>query len=768
MDRPHEAEPRKSADVKNLKDEVEYRGRLQTICNRIHAARDLNEILVELEEEITDLFAAERMTVYSIDGISDQLVSRFKSGREIKEIRLPVSTTSIAGHAAFKCRCINIFNVRDPAELRRVHPQLRFDPRWDAQSGFTTRQVLAHPITFKKYLLGALQIINRRDGMRFGEMDERGIEQLAETFGIALYNQKRIGKSRPHRYQHLVDSHLITQDELARAVDLSRREKAPLESVLMSRFHIEKKDIGRSLSRYYRVPFVEFQPDMERPRALMKGLKLAFLKSNAWVPLRQEGGSIVIAMADPGNLQRTDEVRAVFSGQSLRLCVALCHDILKMIDIFADHLKEPDPIDDILLQLGTEPEEIDLQEPAYSESDSTVVQLVNKVILDGLERGASDIHIEPYADRQDTHIRFRVDGRCCLYRRIPASYKKAVISRIKVMASLDIAEKRRPQDGKIRFHRPGKESVELRVATVPTQGGQEDVVLRILSNEKPPALEEMHFSEENLRRLVQAISRPHGIVFVCGPTGSGKTTTLHAALNRINDVTKKIWTAEDPVELTQMGLRQVQVRPKIAFDFATAMRAFLRADPDVIMVGEMRDAETAHIGIEASLTGHLVLSTLHTNSAPESVVRLLDMGMDPFNFSDAILCILAQRLLPRLCDRCKQPYQPDREEFDALVREYGEVSFHRKVGIAFSREMVLYRPVGCGKCRHGGYAGRLALHELLMGTDEIKRLIQTRAMVEDLRAQAVMDGMTTLRQDGIEKVLAGLCDMVQVRKVCIK
>jgi type II secretory ATPase GspE/PulE/Tfp pilus assembly ATPase PilB-like protein len=565
-----------------------------------------------------------------------------------------------------------------------------------------------------------------------------------------------------------VDSLLITQAELARAVEMARREKVPAETVLMNRFHIEKKDIGRSLSQYYRVPFVEFQPDMEKPRALMKGLKLAFLRSNAWVPLRRENGCVVIAMADPGNLQRADEVRAVFSGRNLRFCVALRQDVMKMIDIFADHLKEPGPIDDILLQLEAEPAEVGLQEPTYSEHDSAVVKLVNKLVLDGLERGASDIHIEPYTGQQNTQIRFRVDGRCCLYRRIPSSYKNAVISRIKIMASLDIAEKRRPQDGKIRFHRPGKESVELRVATIPTQGGMEDVVIRILSNEKPPALEEMHFSEKNLQRFVQAITRPYGIVFVCGPTGSGKTTTLHAALSRINDVTKKIWTAEDPVELTQKGLRQVQVQPKIAFDFAAAMRAFLRADPDVIMVGEMRDSETAHIGIEASLTGHLVLSTLHTNSAAESVVRLLDMGMDPFNFSDAILCILAQRLLPKLCDRCKQPYHPERDEFDSLIREYGEASFQRNVGIAFSREMVLYRPTGCEKCDHSGYAGRLALHELLMGTDAIKRMIQTRAAVEDLRTQAMADGMTTLRQDGIDKVLAGLCDMVQVRKVCIK
>jgi type II secretory ATPase GspE/PulE/Tfp pilus assembly ATPase PilB-like protein len=336
------------------------------------------------------------------------------------------------------------------------------------------------------------------------------------------------------------------------------------------------------------------------------------------------------------------------------------------------------------------------------------------------------------------------------------------------MASLDIAEKRRPQDGKIMFGIPGREKVELRVATIPTQGKLEDVVVRIFSNARPTPLEEMHFSKRNHERFIQSIARPYGIVLVCGPTGSGKTTTLHAALNHINDVTKKIWTAEDPVEFTQAGLRQVQVHPKIDLDFATAMRAFLRADPDVIMVGEMRDHETARIGIEASLTGHLVFSTLHTNNAPESIVRLLDMGMDPFNFSDAIICILAQRLLPRLCPHCKKPFYPSKAEFEALVREYGPDMFHRHVGIHFSEKLELFKPVGCDRCRQTGYTGRMALHELLMGSDEVKQLIQTRATAEMLRHQAVKDGMTTLKQDGIEKVLAGHCDMTQVRKVCIR
>ena len=393
---------------------------------------------------------------------------------------------------------------------------------------------------------------------------------------------------------------------------------------------------------------------------------------------------------------------------------------------------------------------------------------MNKIIIDAYNRGASDIHIEPYPGKENTRVRVRVDGACSLYQTIPYNYRNAVVSRIKIMSDLDIAERRKPQDGKIKFKKYGGVDIELRVATVPTQGGLEDIVMRILAAGEPIPLDKMGFSKKNYENFVSVITAPYGIIFVCGPTGSGKTTTLHSALSYINKVETKIWTAEDPVEITQAGLRQVQVKPKIGFDFAAAMRAFLRADPDVIMVGEMRDKETTSIGIEASLTGHLVFSTLHTNSAPESITRLLDMGMDPFNFADAILCILAQRLIRTLCKNCKEKYHPSQEQYNELVREYGPEDFEKNVKIQYTDDLTLYKPVGCEACNNTGYKGRMGIHELLMGTDEQKRLIQSCAKMEELRDHAIKDGMTTLKQDGIEKIFAGYCDLIQVRKVCIK
>jgi len=387
--------------------------------------------------------------------------------------------------------------------------------------------------------------------------------------------------------------------------------------------------------------------------------------------------------------------------------------------------------------------------------------------MDAHDLGASDIHIEPRSGKKQAVIRIRIDGACRVYQTLPHTHKRALVSRIKIMSDLDISERRLPQDGKIKFKRYAPLDIELRVATIPTAGRNEDVVLRILTAGDPLSLNRMGMTERDSHTFADMITKPYGMVLVVGPTGSGKTTTLHAAMRYINKPETKIWTAEDPVEITQDGLRQVQVHPKIGLDFARAMRAFLRADPDVIMVGEMRDHETVSTGIEASLTGHLVFSTLHTNSAPETITRLLDMGMDPFNFADALLGVLAQRLVRTLCRKCKEEYHPTRKEFDGLIRLYsGDFD---ALGFEYKRDFFLYRAKGCPECNNTGYRGRTGIFELLKGTDAIKLLIQNRANIDSLRKQSARkDGMTTLMQDGIRKVCLGFTDIMQVRRVCLR
>ncbi|MBW1988932.1 MAG: GspE/PulE family protein [Deltaproteobacteria bacterium] len=763
-----------NTEVTSLKTLADYRKRLQDIANRIHAASNLDEILIDLKKDITQAFGVERVTIYAVDGVNRELVSRYKSGTEIGEIRVPINNTSIAGFAASKQKMINLKNVYDDKELAAVDKNLKFDKSWDQKTGFTTKQVLAGPITFKTFLLGAIQLINRVDGKSFSRDDEVAVSELAQTLGIALYNQRRMKKAPPSKFDYLLNNNIITAKELDKAVAEARQAKETVETVLIKDYKVPKKDCLMSLSKFYKKPYEEYSDATPIPGELLQGLKVPFMKNNIWVPLREEDGQVVIAIDNPNDIQRIDLVKTLFPGRDLVFHVALKEDILAFIKLFTTDEKELGSIDEILGQLQVEEDEVEEEMSRVGEEDSAVVQLVNKIILDAYARNASDIHIEPYPGKENTRVRIRVDGACTVYQTIPYQYRNAVVSRIKIMSDLDIAERRKPQDGKIKFKKYGGKDIELRVATIPTQGGMEDVVMRILAAGEPIPLDKMGFTKENYENFVSCITKPYGICFVCGPTGSGKTTTLHSALGYINKVETKIWTAEDPVEITQAGLRQVQVQPKIGFDFAAAMRAFLRADPDVIMVGEMRDKETTHIGIEASLTGHLVFSTLHTNSAPESITRLLDMGMDPFNFADAILCILAQRLGRTLCSDCKEEFHPTQEQYDELLREYGsdgaggKERFMKFVGVEYTDDLKLYKPVGCDRCNQTGYRGRMGLHELLMGTDEMKRLIQIQAKMEDLRTQAINDGMTTLKQDGIGKIFGGRLDLLQVRKVCIK
>jgi type II secretory ATPase GspE/PulE/Tfp pilus assembly ATPase PilB-like protein len=368
---------------------------------------------------------------------------------------------------------------------------------------------------------------------------------------------------------------------------------------------------------------------------------------------------------------------------------------------------------------------------------------------------------------QSTSVRFRIDGTFLDYLKVPPLYRRALASRLKIMARIDIAERRKPQDGKIRFRLSDRE-IEVRVATLPTVGtGNEDLVLRILDPTRQVALDHLHMDELTLRCFTNVLQKPHGLILCVGPTGAGKTTTLHSALRFLIAPHRKIWTIEDPVEITQRGMRQVQVNAKIGLDFAAALRAFLRADPDVIMVGEIRDRETAEVSLRAALTGHLVLSTLHTNSAVETVTRFIEMGLDPFHFADALRGVLAQRLVRTLCATCKEQYSPTREEYDALAYEYGEQNFVN-LRVSYDDTFTLFRPRGCNECYNTGYKGRLGIHELFVVTEEARNFLRQRASYADLLHAALTQGMTTLMQDGIAKVLQGWTDLTQVRMATMR
>jgi type II secretory ATPase GspE/PulE/Tfp pilus assembly ATPase PilB-like protein len=576
------------------------------------------------------------------------------------------------------------------------------------------------------------------------------------------------------RYDYLLRNEMVTTNQLQEALAISKKIGKSVEFVLTDRFNVEKDDVGKSLSLFYGAPFRAFDLEIPVPFELINKLKKSFLLYYVWVPLNWDKDGVEILVDDPTDLRKTDHIKALMPNQKINIAVGFKEDIEKFINHFFDPKAESlsdnvfEDLDDIIPDISfEEEEEIEDDIKALDESSSQVVKFVDQVLVTAFRNKASDIHVEPSIVTRKTTIRFRTDGVCHEYIQVPNAMAPAIVSRLKIMADLDIAERRLPQDGKIRLKRKGIPEFELRMSTMPTAGRFEDAVLRILTKSGTLKLDEIGLSDRNLDVLQRSIERPYGLILCVGPTGSGKTTTLHSALARVNKPNIKIWTAEDPVEITQAGLRQVQVKPKIGLDFARIMRGFLRLDPDVIMIGEMRDRETAATAIEASLTGHLVLSTLHTNNAPETLTRLLDMGMNPLNISDSFLAVLAQRLVRRLCPACIETYHPDQEEFDYIIMDYGKKPFE-KLGVEYTSDFELKRSLGCEKCNGSGYKGRLGIHELIEGTPEIKMLIKKQATSQDLSKQAIKDGMTTLKQDGVHKVFKGITDMREVRRVCIE
>ncbi len=763
-------------DTVTLQHQLEYRKKLMDKINEIHSADNLNTILIEIKDSIAALFDAERITIYLADSKNNLLISKVKSGSELKKIVVPVSETSLAGYCAIRGTIINIKNAYDQHELMMINSNLKFDNSWDSKSGFVTRQVLCVPMKFQNTLIGVIQIINKKGDIPYDDVDCSYAMELSTSLSIAIHNIYRLTVTTKvvrykSRYNYLLDKNLIDDKILEKASNHPEVATVGMDTVLMKEFAIGRDQMAKNLSYFFGSEFIGYDPTATPlEEELLRRVKPERLSKEWWVPYKIENGILHIIIDDPTDLQRQDILKFIYPEyKRISYIGAFRDDILSYITLFYYHghsVGSSASIDDILNKMDDSDDlEIDSESQRVSEQDSVIVQLVNKIIIDAVNNKVSDIHIEPFPGKEDIQVRMRIDGRCKVYQKIPYKYKYAIPSRIKIMCNLDISERRKPQDGKIDFKKFGPLNVELRVATVPTAGQLEDVVMRVLASGEPIPFDNLGLTERNRRVLDASVRQPYGLVLVVGPTGSGKTTTLHSAISVINTVDTKIWTAEDPVEITQRGLRQVQVHPKIGFTFAAALRSFLRADPDVIMVGEMRDQETAEIAVECSLTGHLVFSTLHTNSAPETITRLLDMELDPFSFSDAILCILAQRLARKLCS-CKVEYVPTGQEIDDIIVEYGEEDFV-KTGIT-PADIRLFRAVGCPKCGDVGYKGRLGLHELLEGTDAIKALIKKKSEIEYIRKQAIKDGMTTLKQDGILKCFQGLTDMKEVRKVCIK
>jgi type II secretory ATPase GspE/PulE/Tfp pilus assembly ATPase PilB-like protein len=624
------------------------------------------------------------------------------------------------------------------------------------------------------------------------EMIDAGLEkqhQLRSTkLGDYLHLKKivtneqleaALKKQRAMRHLRLGDAlmqeSLINDKHLgdALAVQAADRKK-PLGEILVEMGVTSKDTIKRVLVEKLGIPLVDLRKFQYEPNAI-RAVSAEMAHKYTALPLYRTTTRIAVAMEDPMNWEALQALE-FFTGLKVDPVLASREDLVFMIGQFYGVKEARENISELVAELGVAEEESEtFVGEVVNDSDNTLVRLVNKMIADAVQQEVSDIHIESIPGNRPSRVRFRKDGVLAPYTDIPANFRAAVVSRIKVMSGLDISEKRRPQDGKINFHEFGGSRVELRVVTMPTANGLEHVVMRIVTAPRTLTLEQIGLAPRVLAQLKDMVEKPYGLLFVCGPTGAGKTTTLHSLLGYINTPDRKIWTIEDPIEITQDGLCQVQVNAKIGLTFPEVLRSFLRADPDVIMVGETRDQDTARTVVAASLTGHFVLSTMHTNSAVESIVRLLDIGLDPFNFSDALVGVLGQRLVRRLCMVCRKPQAASNEEIETLAQAYcfgtelKPADVMRRWHAEHVREhgaLVLFSPQGCQVCDRSGYRGRIGVHELLVASPVVKMKIQTKADMHDIARTAMAEGMIMLRQDGIEKILQGHTDLKQVRAVC--
>lgn len=605
---------------------------------------------------------------------------------------------------------------------------------------------------------------------------------IAAVEAQARQPQRRLGEI-------LLDLGFITPEDLDAALACQRQDRhQPLGELLIRAGCLSRAQLDRALQwklGYARVDAAQFPVES----AAVHQVAWSLLQRVNALPLALHQGQFIVALPDPRRQEHVDELSWA-SGCWVRPVLAEAEAIALRLKVIASGQDDAaagalpasssssDPSKRWRATAGpqTVPHDPDEVDGPDGDKDNALVQLINTMIIDAIAQGASDIHIEVPPARQSVSIRFRCDGRLKPYRELPHSLRSALVARIKIMGAMDIAERRRPQDGKIDFARHSPEHpLELRVVTIPTVQGLEDVVLRLLTAAQPRPLDQLGIQPRALAAFRSAVERPHGLILCAGPTGSGKTTTLHSVLAHLNTPERKIWTAEDPIEITQAGLRQVQIHPRIDWTFEKALRSFLRADPDVVMVGEIRDRETARMTVEAALTGHLVVSTIHTNSAPETVTRLLDMGLDAFQFGDSLLAVLGQRLVRRHCPHCVSKRPATASEVDELIDDYLHAGLRQGPEAAATlrsewmrrhaqegRLMIGQAP-GCEHCGGTGMCGRIGLHELLVVDRAVRRLIHRREPVAALQDCALEQGMSTLRQDGIEKVLQGLTSLAEVR-----
>jgi len=554
----------------------------------------------------------------------------------------------------------------------------------------------------------------------------------------------------------LIEHSVITGDQFHKYSQEAKSENKSFLQYIKEKKLVKSEDLAKAYAEQLSLSYVDKITEAMADPAILGRVPFKFLRDNIVIPVRLEEGKITVLTANPNNFQPIDELSMVFSG--IQISIATDAAIIEGINRFYpiegtkkmfEELGEEKESAEEALELA-DIEEKDILTMAH---EAPIIKLVNHVLFQAVKRGASDIHIEPF--EKEVRIRYRVDGVLHEVLTPPKRVQAALVSRIKIMANLNIAEKRIPQDGRIEIKVADK-PIDIRVSVLPTLYG-EKIVMRLLDKSKTfGKLGALGFNQRDFDIIMKSINLPNGIILLTGPTGSGKTSTLYSILSQLNTPTKNIVTVEDPVEYQMAGISQVQVNEKIGRNFAVALRSILRQDPDIIMIGEIRDKDTAQIAIQSSLTGHLVLSTIHTNNAPATITRLIDMGLEPFLISSTVTCIVAQRLVRRLCQNCKKPYNPPIE----ILKSLG-------ISEAEAKKITFFQAVGCPECSETGYKGRVAIFEVMSMSPDIARLTKEKVDAELIRKEAVREGMTLLVQDGVNKIRQGITTIDEVLAVAV-
>lgn len=875
--------------VEELLKNLEFHNAIQSITCRIASAPTIREILVNIKEDIRNLFNIHILTIYLIDKISKEIYTLQSDG---SEIRFPIDSSTFAGWVAQKKKMLHIADAYNDREIRKIHDTLTFDRTLDKRTGVLTGQIIASPILRDGLILGVMEILNKKGGDKIDDYNQIFLDEITGVLAKFLFIHLNFTEAKQiygAKFESLVQKGLVTSEQMDKAIKETSETRKDLATLLMERYQISKSDIGIALANFYSCPFTEYNDQLPVPGDLLIGIEKSTLKNMLWTPLKVVKGKIRVLINDPSDFLKKSKIEEILETGSIQYEVSLAEDILQFINRFyeSQEMKAPGDISDeeaswknridpeafpmeapdakpILpaeeprtsrgkivtlepvnefsdedrvdpeikkqieaLEFGSravpvfkpaivlEPKPASIPEPRFESgvanvsvkgidenkipsvtkmkpaasniddlteikgqrlqkpsfvngfTDEQMPQPLATFVYDAYSRRASDIHFEPDPVTGTVTVRLRVEGQFLSSPTLTDSEYDLLIQQVKTLAQLDVHNRNIIQDGKLTLQRPSGNDIFLRVTFIPTRTGMEDTVIHISTRLKKIPLELLGLSENNYATLANILRQPRGLVFIVGQPHSGITTTLHGCLDNIKTQETKIWTAEEPVEIIQNGLRQVQINPQKGFDFPTVLRSFLKADPDVIMASQINSAEASAICMQAAIKGRLVLSSLGSENILDAIERCLNMGVDRLVFADAMLAIVEQRLINTLCPKCKEKYHPSLEEYDELAQIYDKDAFD-KLNIPYTNAFCLFRPKGCGSCGQTGYAGRMCVSEIFIFTPQIKRMIRRKESPQTIYQTAVSSGMATLMQDGLLKVIQGHSDGRHVRLACLK